>query len=105
LGLPAAASGTDAPVGVTVTGAPTGAAGSLTFVASGDGTIGLTEGLTITVQDQNGQVVATLDVGAGYEPGTPLALPDGIEVAFSAGDVQGSAHQRFVLEVPGDSDS
>ncbi|MFW6161405.1 MAG: FlgK family flagellar hook-associated protein, partial [Planctomycetota bacterium] len=58
-----------------------------TFTASGDGTIGTTAALTVTVTDAAGLTVAELDVGPDYEPGTLLDLPGGVAVGFGPGAV------------------
>jgi flagellar hook-associated protein FlgK len=106
LGLPSAAQGTDTPVRVTVSGTSTASqAASYRFVAVGDGRIGETPGLEVQVLDASGGIVATLSVGEGYEPGSALEIADGVSVSFSAGTIQGSAGQSFVLDVPGEPDT
>ncbi len=54
---------------------------------SGTGTIGVTPGLQATIRDQSGQIVATHQVGAGYEANTPLQIRDGITVQLASGTV------------------
>ncbi|MCA9086268.1 MAG: flagellar hook-associated protein FlgK, partial [Planctomycetaceae bacterium] len=54
---------------------------------SGAGTIGVTNGLTAIVTNSAGQVVAQLEVGAGYAAGQPLAIADGVSVSFDNGTV------------------
>lgn len=106
LGFPAAATGTDVPVAVTVTGAPTGdQSGTFSFKALGDGEIGVTPGLKVGVYDQAGVLIDTVDVGEGYEPDGPITLVDGVSVQFSPGTIQGSANQFFDVDVPGETDS
>lgn len=105
LGLPLSAFGSDSTVDVNVTGS-TGSeqARHFTFRASGDGKIGLTPGLEVEVYE-NGQLLTTLQVGEGYEPGEPLEVVEGVYVDFSPGAIQGSANQFFTLDTPGDTDS
>lgn len=92
-------------VDVSVTGAYAGSANALlTFVASGDGAIGTTPGLQVDVLDANGNLVATLDVGAGYTPGTEIAVADGIEVSFGFGTISATDHDAFALHAIADSD-
>ena len=74
---------------------------SYSFYPMSTGTIGQTAGLRVAVVDGSGTAVALLDVGAGYAPGTALAVSDGIKVSFSAGSVQAaevlSAEGPFAL--------
>ena len=92
-------------VDVAVGGAYSGTAnGRWTFVASGDGAIGTTPGLQVDVLDAAGNLVATLDVGAGYVPGEPLAVADGIEVAFGFGTISATDHDAFALHAIADPD-
>jgi flagellar hook-associated protein 1 FlgK len=51
----------------------------------GSGTIGVTPGLSLQVTNAAGNSVATLNVGQGYQPGTPLAVANGVTVQLSAG--------------------
>jgi flagellar hook-associated protein 1 FlgK len=102
----AAATGRDHAVDVAVEGAYTGTSNQrLTFVPESDGTIGQTNDLRVRVLDPNGNLVTTLSVGAGYEPGTPIALGNGIRVSFGAGDVSATAGQVFALDALADSDT
>lgn len=54
---------------------------------SGAGTIGATPGLTATVTNRVGQTVATVNIGADYEPGTAIALSEGLTLQFGNGTV------------------
>jgi flagellar hook-associated protein FlgK len=56
-----------------------------TFDVVGSGSVGVTPGLTVEVRDAAGSLLASLDVGRGYEAGTGLTIADGVQVAFSAG--------------------
>jgi flagellar hook-associated protein 1 FlgK len=71
----------------TLSGAYTGSANdNYTFkVVGAGGTVGTTPGLTVQVLNGANNVVATLDVGSTYTPGTALAVANGVSVAFSAG--------------------
>ncbi len=55
------------------------------FKVVGTGTVGVTPGLTVEVRNAAGQLVNSLNVGAGYEAGTTLAVADGIGISFDAG--------------------
>lgn len=93
-------------VDVSVTGAYTGSANErYTFVPSGDGIVGTTAGLSVLVLDSTGRQVASLDVGAGYEPGTALDLPNGLQVSFGLGSLSSTDHDQFTLEALADSDT
>lgn len=106
LNLPTAAQGTDTPVSVSASGVGSqAAAGTYTFVPKSSGLIGDTDGLAVDVFDANGNLVTSLNVGAGYEPGTELTVVDGVKVSFSAGELQAGSGQFFQLEVPGETDS
>jgi len=52
-----------------------------TFTVVGDGKVGLGD-VSISVNDGSG-VVATIDVGDGYVPGTVVNVDDGIKISFS----------------------
>lgn len=107
LGLPTTtANGRESALEVTVGGAYTGAENQqFTFVPEGDGTIGMTQDLRMRVLDKEGNLVTTIDVGAGYEPGEPIAVADGVTVAFGAGQVSGSQGQTFAVDALADSDT
>jgi flagellar hook-associated protein FlgK len=71
----------------TLSGAYTGAANdNYTFqVVGAGGTVGTTPGLRVQVLNGANNVVATLDVGSDYTPGSALTVANGVSVAFSAG--------------------
>ena len=112
---PAAAIGL--PVGVTASGQANAVAvavsgsfdgnenGHYRFAAEGSGQIGVTQGLTIGVFDQDGTKVATLEVGSGYSPGDKLQVGQGIEVAFGPGTISSTAGEQFALDTIHDSDT
>jgi flagellar hook-associated protein 1 FlgK len=66
----------------------TGAANDqFTFRFIGTGTIGVTSGLKLEVRDSLNQVIATLNVGQGYEAGALLGAGHGVQVRISTGTV------------------
>lgn len=79
--------------------------GQLTIRPNMDGTIGTTPGLAVEVFDENGQRIATLDVGAGYEPGEELELVDGLTVRFGLGELSASAGDAVSFVATADSDT
>ena len=105
MNLPLAGFGTDTPVEVTISGITDAETPhQFTFKAKGDGDIGISPGLEIEVYD-NGSLVTTLQVGDGYEPGSPIEVIEGVFVEFSPGTIQGSANQFFDLSTPGNTDT
>jgi flagellar hook-associated protein FlgK len=116
-GSAAAALGLTAAVGQTVTGSLdavevqvkgnyTGTEDqTFSLVAKSDGVIGTTPGLAIDVVDATGQVIATLDVGDGYVPGSPIGIGDGLSVAFALGEISSTGGDRIAIEAQADSDT
>jgi flagellar hook-associated protein 1 FlgK len=101
-----AATGQDDSVGATLSGVYAGSTNeSYTLVPSGDGEIGTTPGLTIDVFDSSGLRLTSLDVGSGYQPGTPLTLPNGLKVSFGVGSVSATNHDRLTIDALADSDT
>ena len=49
--------------------------------------------------------MTTLEVGSGYEPGDPIALGNGLSVAFGPGDINGYSGQAFTVDALADSDT
>lgn len=93
-------------IGPQIGGAYTGSTtDQLTFVPSGDGTIGTTPGLSVDVFNSKGELVKTLLVGEGYQPGETLDLVDGLTVKFHLGELSASQGDRMTLDVVGDSDT
>ena len=75
-------------VTATTGGVVTGTANdNYTFTFLSSGTVGVTPGLQARVTDQNGNVVAMVDVGQGYEAGQPLPVANGVTLSLSSGDV------------------
>jgi flagellar hook-associated protein FlgK len=96
--------GQDRGVEVAITGSYAGANDRFVFVPDGDGEIGKTPGLTVSVYDSKGLLVTTLAVGAGYA-GDELEVTDGIRVSFGNGAISRSANQVFALDALADSDT
>ncbi len=93
-------------VSVAISGSYSGGTNQAwTFRAAQDGAIGTTPGLTVDVVDGSGKLVATLDVGAGYVPGSPLAVTDGISVSFGLGEISAAHNDVFALDVLHESDT
>jgi len=76
-----------------------------TFRPTMDGTIGTTDGLQVEVFDRAGNRVSTLDVGAGYVPGTQLELADGLHVSFGLGELSATHNDLLAVDAVADSDS
>ncbi len=89
-----------------VTGSYTGEANDAwTFAADGDGTIGVTPGLTVGVFDSTGTRIATLEVGEGYSPGEAIEVKDEVRLALGPGVISKTANDSFRLDVLARSDS
>lgn len=102
----ATVTGQDVPVRVAVEGVFTGSSnGRLVFEPTGDGTIGVTPGLGLRVLDERGNLVTTVDIGSGYEPGEQIDLGNGVRISLSAGSVSASAGNAFAMDVVADSDT
>ena len=76
-----------------------------TFRPNMDGVIGTTAGLTVEVLNEKGELVAELDVGPGYVPGTELSVADGVTVTFGLGELSASHGDLFASDMVADSDS
>ncbi len=74
-----------------------------TFQFSGAGTVGSTPGLLMDMYNSSGQLIATFDVGQGYEPDSAIAIGNGVEVRLTAGDV--NAGDQFDLPLVAASDT
>ncbi|NOT32027.1 MAG: flagellar hook-associated protein FlgK [Planctomycetes bacterium] len=75
------------------------------FRPTADGTIGTTAGLQVEVFDRAGNRVTTLDVGAGYLPGTELEVAHGVRVRFGLGELSATHGDLFAADAVADSDS
>ena len=99
-------SGKDNDVDVTLSGKYVGEQNQrYTIVPSGDGVIGTTPGLTMDVYDSTGLRITTLDVGAGYQPGTALTLIGGLSVSFGFGTVSATNQDRLTVDALAQSDT
>ena len=58
-----------------------------TFSFPASGTVGVTPNLQAQVTNQAGDVVGTINVGQGYQPGQPIAVANGVTVSLAAGSV------------------
>ena len=58
-----------------------------TVTYTGDGTVGITPGLQAQVTNQKGDVIATVDIGQGYQAGQPILVANGVSFSLGAGDV------------------
>ncbi len=73
---------------------------SVTF--SGPGTVGETVGLTATIRNSSGQVIALQNIGAGYEAGTAVEIRDGVALQFGSGTI--NAADTFSLTLTNNAD-
>ncbi len=91
-------------VAPTISGRYTGSADdTLTFRFTGTGTIGATPGLMLEARNGSGALVASLNVGQGYEPGSDLPAVLGIKAKIPLGTV--NSGDQFTLTVAADPDS
>lgn len=75
--------------------------GELQFTVIGGGEVGVTPGLGVEVRDASGTLLTTLHVGAGYEPGAPLDLGDGVSVQFGPGTLNaGDTFDTLLIAAP-----
>ncbi|MCA9197641.1 MAG: flagellar hook-associated protein FlgK, partial [Planctomycetales bacterium] len=81
----AALTGTSEP---SVSGLPAdGRNRNLTLQFSDSGQIGVTADLRLEVRDSGGALLEVHEIGAGYEPGTPIEITGGLSVQLSPGTV------------------
>ena len=100
------AAGRDSALSVSVEGTYNGSTNErFSFVPESDGVIGQTRNLRVRVLDAKGQLVTTLSVGDGYQPGKPLDLGNGIKVKLGAGTISATNGQTFAVEALADSDT
>lgn len=96
-----AVTGTSAP---RVSGQYIGAANdTLTWTVAGSGTVGVTPGLTLELRNSAGTLLASQNIGAGYEPGTDLPDIQGVSAALAAGSV--NAGDTFAIQAVAQPDS
>ncbi|QDU70078.1 flagellar hook-associated protein FlgK [Engelhardtia mirabilis] len=77
---------------------------TFSFVPRNDGVIGTTPDLIVDVFDAEGEIVTSLQVGAGYQPGTKLTVVEGVEVTLGLGSLSASNNDRVAFDVVADSD-
>ena len=58
---------------------------TLSFEISGSGDVGISDDLDLLVRDSSGNLLETINIGNGYESGSPIKLSNGISVELSAG--------------------
>jgi len=98
------ATGTLGSSSLSITGKYDGATGAdLVFRPRSAGEVGSTPDLLVDVFDATGALVGTLDVGAGYVPGTELDLGNGLEASFGLGSI--STTDSFDLHAVADGDT
>ena len=98
--------GQDNSIDVEVGGTYTGEETDLyTFQPNMDGVVGTTPGMMVDVTDSDGNLVASLDVGPGYTPGTHLDVAEGITVSFGLGEFSATEGDMFALDVVADADT
>lgn len=73
-----------------------------TVTFSGTGEIGVTNGLTATVRNADGELISQHNVGNGYEAGSDFVLADGVQLSFSSGTVL--AADSFTQQLTGTPD-
>jgi flagellar hook-associated protein 1 len=64
---------------------------TLTFAASGDGTVG-NGVLYLNATNARGDLVATLNIGSGYAAGDTIEMTDGLKITVGQGDVKSGDH-------------
>ena len=74
-----------------------------TCTIQGDGNVGVTDDLRAVVTNESGQVIATYNIGKGYEAGSKLYIDNGISVSFGPGELNDSG--AFNFKVLADSDT
>lgn len=60
---------------------------TLSYNVSGTGDVGISENLFVDVFDESGTLVTQLNIGNGYEAGTPLDVVEGVQIAFPPGNI------------------
>jgi flagellar hook-associated protein FlgK len=90
--------------GVGITGRYTGTVNdTLEFTVVGSGQVGVTAGLQVEVRNSAGALLKTLDVGLGYEPGSPLDVGEGVSVSFGPGTL--NAADTFSTAIVANADT
>ncbi len=93
------------PPTITVSGIYTGSSNdTLTFTVSGTGSVA-NGSLELIVTDGDGNTVNTIDVGAGYAPGDLLDVGNGLQIALTIGDLDGTAGDYFEVDAYATTDT
>ena len=87
-----------------IAGSYTGASNdTYDFRIVGTGTIGVTPNLTVEVRNGAGAVLASFNIGQGYEPGSVAGTVNGVQVKLGAGTVNNA--DSFSTAVIADADT
>jgi flagellar hook-associated protein FlgK len=98
--------GSSTAVDLKIGGAYTGEGNnSYRFVPTSDGVIGTTPDLEVDVYNAGGQLVATLDLGDTYQPGTEIEVAEGITATFGFGSLSASENDSTLVNLIADSDT
>ena len=73
------------------------------FNVVGSGTVGVSTNLTLEARNGAGDLIASWNIGQGYEPGSALSPLQGVRVSMAAGTV--NAGDSFTTRVVADSDT
>jgi len=94
---------TGAPPTISVSGIYTGTKNqAFTFTVIGTGSVG-NGTLQLEVENGDGEVVTTLNVGSGYAAGDTLDIGNGIKISLSTGDLNDS--ETFEIDAFGSTDT
>ncbi|UCF43631.1 MAG: flagellar hook-associated protein FlgK [Planctomycetota bacterium] len=94
---------TGAPPTISVSGIYTGTKNqTFTYTVIGTGSVG-NGTLQLEVENGDGEVVTTLNVGAGYAAGDSLDIGNGIKISLSTGDLNDS--ETFEVDAFGSTDT
>lgn len=85
----------------TVTGSYTGTGnGTYSVQIVGSGTVGSGSNLRLEARDINNNLVASLNIGQGYVPGTPLSIGNGLTVRLGGGTTSAGSFTVPVVATP-----
>jgi len=74
-----------------------------TFTFTSTGTVGITPGLQAQVTNSAGDVIGTVNVGQGYQPGQPISVANGVTLTLASGDA--TSGDSFSTDVIGSPDT
>jgi len=93
------------PPDVSVSGIYTGTENqTFTFTVIGNGTVGVDD-LRLEVTNENDEVIANLNIGAGYAAGDKLDVGNGIKIALGVGDLSADDDDSFEVAAFANSDT